>query len=289
MILSDKTLESLRDIITDKPEYRTGPQLVKFFNGIGFNDKYEKGFPSRWFYVQNKLSTINGQPELDKCIKKVFAPINFVGKENVFQDCLKEFNDYLRFDGWVVSVVKSDIEIHKVDKPDVEKELNQVVRHDEISDDLFLKVEFADVSVESLPIPDFIKSIIADRLLEMSNAFVSKAYLSSVIMAGSILEGLLLGLAENNPASFNKSTVAPKTKEKKVKLFPDWTLNDFINVSSDLGWIKEDVKKFSHTLRDFRNYIHPYEQYSSRFSPDEHTAKICIQVLKAALCQITEK
>ncbi len=47
------------------------------------------------------------------------------------------------------------------------------------------------------------------------------------------------------------------------------------------------VKKFSHSLRDFRNYIHPYEQVSSRFNPDEHTARISWQVLKAALFQLS--
>ncbi|MCY4317652.1 MAG: hypothetical protein OXE76_00405, partial [Alphaproteobacteria bacterium] len=47
--------------------------------------------------------------------------------------------------------------------------------------------------------------------------------------------------------------------------------------------LKLDVKKFSHGLRDFRNYIHPYEQMVSGFTPDEHTAKVCFQVLRAAL------
>ena len=41
-------------------------------------------------------------------------------------------------------------------------------------------------------------------------------------------------------------------------------------------------KKFSHSLRDFRNYVHPYEQVVSSFTPDEHTAKVCFQALKAA-------
>lgn len=42
-------------------------------------------------------------------------------------------------------------------------------------------------------------------------------------------------------------------------------------------------------LRDFRNYIHPYEQVSFRFNPDEHTAKILWQILKAALFQLSEQ
>jgi hypothetical protein len=65
-------------------------------------------------------------------------------------------------------------------------------------------------------------------------------------------------------------------------------LSNFIDVAHDVGLLKEDVKKFSHSLRDFRNYIHPYEQISSRFNPDKHTAKISWQVLKAAIYQLTK-
>lgn len=66
-------------------------------------------------------------------------------------------------------------------------------------------------------------------------------------------------------------------------------MSNFIDVSYEVGFLKEDVKKFSHSLRDFRNYIHPYQQMSIGFQPDEHTAKICFQVLKAALYQIIQK
>ncbi|MBP3717735.1 MAG: hypothetical protein J6I79_09610 [Paludibacteraceae bacterium] len=163
---------------------------------------YGKGFPSRWKYVEEKLKSINGQPELDKYIKSVFSPVNFVGGGEVLLSCLNEFNGYLRFDGWCVHVVKSEIEIHKVEKPDIEHELKQVLHCDEVSEDSFLKIEFDDVNVESLPLPEFVKPILNDRLEEEKKAFVSKAYLSSIIMVGSVLEAVLLGLAEKSPKRF---------------------------------------------------------------------------------------
>ena len=36
MTLSKKTLEVLREIISEKSQYRSGPMLVKFFNDLGF-------------------------------------------------------------------------------------------------------------------------------------------------------------------------------------------------------------------------------------------------------------
>ena len=81
---------------------------------------------------------------------------------------------------------------------------------------------------------------------------------------------------------------SPKDNSGKVKQFHEWSLAAFIDVAKDLSLIQHDTHKFSHSLRDFRNYIHPFEQMSSGFKPREHTAKICLQVLKAAINEIIE-
>ena len=130
--------------------------------------------------------------------------------------------------------------------------------------------------------------MIKQRIEEIRRCLTAKASLAVIFLCGSTLEGILLGLASTNPKGFNESTLSPKDKTGKVKQFYDWTLNDFINVARDLNLVGEDVKKFSHALRDFRNYIHPYQQVSSRFNPDEHTAKICWQVLQAAIMQLSK-
>jgi hypothetical protein len=108
------------------------------------------------------------------------------------------------------------------------------------------------------------------------------------LLAGSTLEGIFLGLAISCPQIFNSTNASPKDNAGKVKQFHEWTLSGFIDVAKELGLIQYDTQKFSHSLRDFRNYIHPFEQLSSGFSPREHTAKICLQVLKAAIYEIGE-
>lgn len=287
MKLSDKTLENLRDMVNEKTVYRTGSKLVLFFNQLGFSDEYGPGFPSRSSYTDTKLQIINGTPEIDKCIKSVFAPINFINEEEKLINCIKEFNNYLSFDGWKISVKGKAIEIHRCEGPNIEEKLNKMKNSLCDSETDFLKQVFKDSNIDNLPITETVKPIIQDRMQELERCFKAKAYLSSVIIAGSILEGILLGVAQNYPKEFNQSKSAPITKEtEKVKNLHEWSLSDMINVAKDIGLIKEDVKKFSHVLRDFRNYIHPFQQMSTRFSPDEHTAKICFQVLKAAICQI---
>ena len=152
--------------------------------------------------------------------------------------------------------------------------------------DDFLHNEFTIPNIRKLPIEAMAVSIIESRLNEARTAMGAGAYLSTIFLCGSVLEAVLLGAAQKYPALFNRALACPKTADGSVKRFHDWSLAQFIDVACEVGLLKPDVKKFSHGLRDFRNYIHPYEQMSSGFSPDEHTAKVCFQVLKAALASV---
>jgi hypothetical protein len=152
--------------------------------------------------------------------------------------------------------------------------------------DDFLTREFTIPNIQKLPIEQQVIPIVESRLVEARKALGAGAYLSVIFLCGSVLEAVLLGAAQKEPARFNKAASSPKERDSNVKHFQDWSLAQFIDVACEVGLLKPDVKKFSHGLRDFRNYIHPYEQMSSGFTPDEHTAKVCFQVLKAALASV---
>lgn len=150
----------------------------------------------------------------------------------------------------------------------------------------FLDIEFDLPSAGKLPIEPLVAAIIEARLKEAQTTLTAGAYLSAIFLCGSVLEGVLLGAAQKEPAKFNQSAASPRGPDGKVKRFHEWNLAQFIDAAHDIDLISLDVKKFSHALRDFRNYIHPYEQLSQGFTPDEHTARVCFQVLKAALASI---
>ncbi len=152
--------------------------------------------------------------------------------------------------------------------------------------DDFLHNEFSIPNIQKLPIEAMAMPIIESRLNEARTAMGVGAYLSTILLCGSVLEAVLLGAAQKEPARFNRASSSPKAADGSVRRFHEWNLAQFIDVACEAGLLKLDVKKFSHGLRDFRNYIHPYEQMSSGFSPDEHTAKVCFQVLKAALASV---
>lgn len=153
--------------------------------------------------------------------------------------------------------------------------------------DDFLHSEFSIPNIQKLPIEATAMPIIESRLNEARATMRARAYLSTIFLCGSVLEAVLLGAAQKEPARFNRASASPKAGDGSVKRFREWSLAQFIDVACEAGLLKPDVKKFSHGLRDFRNYIHPYEQMESGFTPDEHTAKVCFQVLKAALASVT--
>ncbi len=158
------------------------------------------------------------------------------------------------------------------------------------SRDEFLSVDFGELNFSKLPIEGQLEPILKDRLSEAKICLEHGANLAVIFMAGSILEGVMLGAAQKYPRQFNESSSCPKDDEtNKPKQLGKWTLSQLINVGREIGILGEDVKKFSHALRDFRNYIHPYQQMVIHFKPDKDTAEICLQVLKAALSDLRNK
>ncbi|MBG6017820.1 hypothetical protein I5F00_13560 [Proteus mirabilis] len=284
MNISSKTSEKLRNLINEETEYRSGPKLVKFFNTLGFNHSYGQGFPSRWKYTDDCLDTINGTPRLDKCIKEIFNPINFISRIDELDRFIAEFNQYLAFDKWRVIRNGAEITFEKLHKVELN---DDNLQSSNLSESDFLNREFSGFTISDLGLDINVTEVLNKRIEEIEKTYNSAAYLSTILIAGSTLEGVFLGLASSYPRAFNTVKSSPKGRDGKVQPFHDWNLAAFIKVAKDLELIQLDTYKFSHTLRDFRNYIHPYQQMLSGFTPREHTAKICLQVLKAAITEMT--
>lgn len=153
----------------------------------------------------------------------------------------------------------------------------------EESQDNFLTKDFDEISISKLNLDGPLTKILESRITEIKMCMEAQAPLSTIFMCGSILEGILLAIASMNVRKFNQANSSPKDKEGKVKKLHEWGLRNFIDVAYELKYLGLDVQKHSHSLRDFRNYIHPFEQMSSNFDPDMQTARISWQVLKAAI------
>lgn len=195
-------------------------------------------------------------------------------------------------DHYIVFCEKWGQDIEKEKIMDVRKIVDNLVEHPErqtanIEDDV-PDIELRDSNIEKLPIDPQLVPIVKARLKEAKVAQDNGAYLAVVFLCGSVLEGVLLGAALKFPERFNKAAAAPKAKNGSPRRFPDWSLARLVDVAREIKLLPPDVKGWSHELRNFRNYIHPYEQMSAQFSPNKRTAQLCFITLASAFEAISK-
>lgn len=267
-----QTLDSLADMICgngEYPVYRTGPELTRFFQRVGFSNFEHDGSTRKWWTLDVlKHLTENN---LKAVILRLANPKEYRGNQQLVDQALTKLNEILIVEGLNVELdgvtpVLKEITPQFIAQPK-EREL------------------------KPLPQPDFLNLqlepglgvILADRWSIAQKCINANAHLAAIIIMGSMLEGMLLAVLQKFPQEANVCKAAPKDpRTGRVKYFADWTLSDMINVAHEAGWLDLDVKKFSHALREFRNLIHPYQQMMERSFPDKDTSEISWLVVQAA-------
>lgn len=107
-------------------------------------------------------------------------------------------------------------------------------------------------------------------------------------MVGGLLEGLLLARInrESNKAPIFTAAAAPKDRQNNPLSLRDWTLQDYIGVAHELGWITVAAKDVGVVLRDYRNYIHPQKELSHGVSLTTPDAQILWEAGKSISRQL---
>jgi len=114
-----------------------------------------------------------------------------------------------------------------------------------------------------------------EEVQKVKNARAPKA---TIVLAGSIIEALLLEALLKDSPKAKTSPKAPKENDLRK-----WHLNSSIEVAEDLGKIKEDTTKFSYVVKDYRNLIHPGKEIRIKLKPKPEEAEIAFQVLKKVI------
>lgn len=265
--IEKKVFEDLFDMASGYVLDFTNNTFAEFFRETVNKDIYSQKYAFNGDSKGKRLRAF-WEVESDKLVGKVLSELLEIWHYNEIIDGRSP--EETRYDA--AKSIVSKLTGEKLSKRDPEQE--------------FLSRKYQDISISNLGMEAELVPILESRLKEAQQC-LAIAPLATIFLCGSILEGILLGIALQQPKEFNQATNAPKKKDGKVKAFQDWTLSELIDVAHGLDLLKLDVKKFSHALRDFRNYIHPYQQMASKFSPDKHTAEICLQVLKAAIASLS--
>jgi hypothetical protein len=133
------------------------------------------------------------------------------------------------------------------------------------------------------------RDILTNRWLECCTCLTSGAPLAATVMMGGLLEALLLARInkEQNKTSIFTATTAPKDKSTgKTLPLKDWTLRHFIDVTHELNWISQSAKDVGEVLRDYRNYVHPYKEFSHGVRLREDDASLFWEISKGIARQV---
>lgn len=127
MKLSDLSINELVPIIlgeTNISPKKSGPNMIDYFNRVGFRDIYkfgEGGLPdamSRKEYVRDRLTKLNGKKELKDFLSQVFDNRNFVNTSFDHDKCIKKVNAIISHDNHSFQESNGIFQLISSDSPD---------------------------------------------------------------------------------------------------------------------------------------------------------------------------
>ncbi|MCU1248850.1 MAG: hypothetical protein JWQ49_1879 [Edaphobacter sp.] len=112
--------------------------------------------------------------------------------------------------------------------------------------------------------------------------------IAATVMLGGLLEAVLIARINKLPdqSTIFKAKAAPKDKAGTVLKLREWTLNHYIDVANEVGWISDTYKDVGAVLRDYRNYIHPYKEYQHKKTLTPDDAKVLWEIGKTMMRQV---
>ncbi|WP_181781931.1 hypothetical protein [Pseudonocardia pini] len=234
LFLEEAVLERLAEIICgddDSLLYRSGFELVKFFRAAGWTVADLDGEGRRRWTAAQIVARKDDGPALAQLVLKLADPRQYFGEERAHGRVVEELNGLLAFEGLVV--VDTDTRPRLTDRADSVERVNR-------DEPAILEVSVAEVVTD----PELAEQLTL-RLEEARRCLDSGAPTATVIMLGSVLEGVLYDVALHR-----------FTSEKQ----PSDHLESLINLAHRRRWITKDVVDYAHVVRGHRNLVHPKRQ-----------------------------
>jgi|GEM_PF-935726 hypothetical protein len=132
-----------------------------------------------------------------------------------------------------------------------------------------------------------LQQLLLDDWREAQAVLEAKAWKSTVILCGGILEGMLLdSLLRDENAALKAYRDMKKGESSALNL---WALADLVDVSAKLGILHKGAALLGHALREFRNLIHPARQLRLSITITQDEANIALNAVKVILRELSER
>lgn len=119
-----------------------------------------------------------------------------------------------------------------------------------------------------------LRTIIERDYSEIQRAYISGCWKSVIILCGGAIEAILTDLLISNETAAKATKSAPKESD-----ITRWDLSVLISVAAELSLVSAGVEKLSHSLREYRNLVHPGNELRSQLRFGAEEAKIAVEVL----------
>ncbi len=126
-MVSEETIKYIAKVfcgdICDFYSYKTGPELVSFFNSyFRYSDRYGQGFPSRWAYVYDKISDLMAKRQYDEFLNIILGKaflvkdlgITEIEAAEKSEKIISDFNRVLGTDQYLI--LKNESGFHLIEK-----------------------------------------------------------------------------------------------------------------------------------------------------------------------------
>lgn len=152
------------------------------------------------------------------------------------------------------------------------------------------KLDIGEIS-PLVPQKDF--SFVTDEnlreIIERDYTWVNKclaveAWKPVIILAGGLIEALLLDGLSKDSAKARASSEAPKEND-----ILKWDLSNLIDVAVDLSIINPGAEKLGDAVRHYRNLVHPGNEIRTGLKIEPEEAKIAFQVLNIIIRDLQKK
>jgi hypothetical protein len=259
--LDGNTLKELARVICgdDHLYYRRGFEIAQFLENAGWLNvpEYDGEYRGEWT-LQLLTARRDSPTELEKVLVRLADAREYPGELDVLPTVINAVNTFLVHEGF------------RLENPGGRPRIvvcDPALAHPGQQAPVELKATMAEIIREPQ-----MAALLQRRLDEARTCFANGAHIAAIIMLGSLLEGVLLTVIEERDASL----LGHKD--------PDFIgLRVLIDICCKAGWIDIDMERFSQTLREYRNFVHPRREFIEAHTPDRDTLTVSWYVVNGAL------
>lgn len=117
-----------------------------------------------------------------------------------------------------------------------------------------------------------VRTLLEDYHAQAAKAFEAGSYMGAIVGYGAVVEGLLTWALLQRKIEAMRSSKATKDKQGNPRPLEEWNLSNLIEVCVELELIGTTASKASWALKDFRNFIHPFNLLKKSARPDSALA-----------------